>query len=59
MLVSGETYIDVLSQEVVASLVLLQDVSVDARARDRAAEEETKEPILRKGAHPIQISSAQ
>lgn len=58
VLVSEETYIDVLGQEVVASLVLLQDVSVDARACDRAAEEETEEPILRKGAHPIQVSSA-
>lgn len=40
------TYVDILRQQLIARLVLAQDVSVDAGTREGAAEEEAEEPIM-------------
>ena len=40
------THVYVLGQELVARLVLAQDVAVDAGAGERAAEQEAEEPVF-------------
>lgn len=40
------TYVDILRQQLIARLVLAQDVSVDAGTREGAAEEEAEESVM-------------